>query len=157
MQIVVVDFEGEKDLAGNHFPTEIGLCRLGFRPISTLIRPQPDWCVDERSLFNRELWRSAQKVGRPADFITALFPSLTAGCQLVSDAAFFDQRLMDRLGLKGRLLEFFPLAERLAREKNVPLSVLNQWINEVDTQRRTSHRAGEDAWVRAELLSRLLS
>jgi hypothetical protein len=156
MQIVIIDFEAEKDLAGNHFPTEIGLCRPGCRPISSLIRPLSDWRVDERSLFNEELWLNAQKVGRQVEVISARFPSLTAGCLLVSDAAFFDQHLMERIGLKGSLLEFFPLAERLAQEKGIPRPVLNRWINEIDSRRTASHRAGEDAWVRAELIQRLM-
>lgn len=142
MQFVVVDFEAERDLAGNHFPTEIGLCRPGFRPISSLIRPEPGWHVDERSLFSEDLWRSACRVGRPVEFIVACFASLTAGCQLVSDAAFFDQRLMDRLGLKHTLIEFFPLVERFAQRKGISPSVLNRWINEIDSRRTASHRAG---------------
>lgn len=155
MQFVVLDFEAEKDLTGNHFPTEIGLCRPGFRPISSLILPEPDWKVDERFLFNEGLWRSACKVGRPVQLIVARFPSLIAGCQPVSDATFFDQRLMDRLGLTHKLIEFFPLVERLAQQKDISPSVLNQWINEIDSFRTASHLAGEDAWVRAELIHRL--
>jgi hypothetical protein len=40
--------------------------------------------------------------------------------------------------------------------KGVVRSALNQWIGQIDGQRTTSHRAGEDAWVRAELLGRVL-
>lgn len=157
MKIVIIDFEAEKDQSGHYFPTEIGLCKPGGRPISALICPQRDWHVDERTLFNRELWLSAREDGRSVDFIVGRFPSLVRDCQLVSDAAFFDQRLMARMGLEDRLIEFFPLAERLVRENSVPMTDMNRWINEIDSRRTTQHRAAEDAWVRAELISKIVS
>jgi hypothetical protein len=156
MSFMVVDFEAEKDLSGRYFPIEVGLCRPGDRPMSSLICPRPDWLADDRALFNAELLHAAQTNGKAADFIVGRFHRLTAGVQLVSDAAFFDQRLMGRLGLNQELLEFFPLVERLAQAKGVVRAALNQWINQIDGQRTTSHRAGEDAWVRAELLGRVL-
>jgi hypothetical protein len=112
--------------------------------------------VNDHSLFNVELFRAAQKDGNPVGFLSARFMSLTAGHLLVSDAAFFDQRLMDRMGLSRKLVEFFPFVERLAKETGLSKQMLNQWINEIDCRRGQSHRAGEDAWVRAELLKRLL-
>lgn len=156
MSFMLVDFEAERDLSGRYFPTEVGLCRPGGHPISSLICPRPDWVADDRALFNAELLRAAQRSGRSIEFIVGRFSSLTAGFRLVSDAAFFDQRLMDRLGLKQQLVEFFPLVERLAQARGVSRSMINQWISEIDGTRTNSHRAGEDVGVRAELLDRVI-
>ena len=156
MPFVVIDFEAERDLAGNYFPTEIGLCRPGFRPISSLISPKAVWRTDETAIFNIGLWHAAQTNGKSPEFISARVRALTAGADLVSDVAFFDRKLMARLDLDQELIEFFPLVERLAQEKGIAPSMINRWINEIDEQRTASHRAGEDAWVRAELLARVL-
>jgi len=155
-----VDFEVVRDEGGKLFPVEIGIAGMSGKWISKWIAPRSDWAPGPRAsteeLAKFEQAKSGVAVEEVVEWIEQAFP----GRLLISDAVIVDLPLLRRI-MEGRqhsfnLKEFFVVIEDLRKMAQVDMPTFNRWIVEIDDNRKEVHRAGEDAWVRAELARRLL-
>lgn len=158
--VVVIDFEAYPDTHGRPFPVEIGVAPVGGKAISTFIRPKPSWQPGQPT-WDRHPWLLEQAYGQgkaPDDLARWILRNL-AGKTLLSDAAWIDQPLLRRLledhGHAFELVEFFRFLDRQSAARGIDKAMVNRWIVEIDTDRGEEHRAGEDARVRAALLTKL--
>lgn len=158
---IVLDFEAAPLKTGGFVPIEIGLCLPGQNYQSFLIKPHEGWNIDNDRLMNPLLFEDASLNGKSIVSIVEMIVEIISGKTIVSDALFFDKPLLElmfsacSISLKNRMKEFFVLIYQLAAMANVDRSELNKMINSIDLKRGPSHRAGPDAWVRAELLAEI--
>ena len=157
---LVLDFEAVPDRTGQFLATEFGVavgtgCRaFPLRPDPARLPAQPSWAGHHRSLA------AATREGRDPAAVAAWFLRFARGRTLLSDACFVDQPLLDallgeRAGEVARLTPFFPAVEAAAARIGIGRETINGWIAEIDETRGPAHHAGEDALVRARLLTRI--
>lgn len=162
---VVIDFEAARDCAGRLAPVEFGYAIPGGKSDARFIRPPSGWFETGAEfcwgghITSEQVLREGADAGELAAWIQRNLKTRI----VVSDAAFVDQPLMDRLldrspsAVKIEIVEFFPLLGKLAGERHIRPEIVNAWICDIDAGRSAAHRAEEDARVRAELLHRVLT
>lgn len=150
---VFVDFEASS-LSMHSWPIEAGLAWLQGQHVivqSKLIRPRPEWPVDDWSNTSGEVHGISKAELKDADTAddVALWLVETVGTRtLVSDAPEFDQRWLDRLLAEpGPKIEDFNrmLWDAFSQDNGTisPGRLHHAYKNM--RHRKTIHRAGEDA------------
>jgi hypothetical protein len=161
---LTLDFEASRDKLGRLFPIEVGVASLDGKVWSTLICPPQRWARNATA-FRPALLKEAKGSGREVADVIAELDGHLSGCpRILSDAIFIDQPLLERLYQEAmpprtapHLDDFFAILDELAHQHDWSRLRINEAINIIDNRRGPSHRAGEDARVRAELLRLMLA
>lgn len=159
-KLAILDFEASS-LSEASWPIEIGLSWLEHgevRTWSSLIRPAPDWAIDDWSPQSASVHGISLSELMDAPSVTEVaeaFFKILEGRRLVSDAPEFETRWLDRLlRAAGRAenpsVEDFDSAS-FAMFEGYTLDLLYETVE----RRPAPHRAGPDAarlargWLRA--------
>ena len=155
--LTFIDFEASS-LSPDSWPIEIGLAWIepsgAINATSRLIRPDPSWpetAWSPQSAAIHRISRSALEEADPAADVARWAIDTIGDAHLISDAPEFDQHWLDRLlatlpsAPALRILDFDNAAWTAFTEDRNAISAALGAVYQMRAQRRTAHRAAQDA------------
>jgi DNA polymerase III epsilon subunit-like protein len=150
---VFIDFEASS-LSPQSWPIEVGLAWLEGRKVvmkSRLIYTRASWDVSDWDPKSEAIhglsYSTILSAGSDADEVSAWLIDIAQESNLISDAAEFDQRWIDRLlGRPGpRIQDFDQAVWNEFSDNGNPASSRVARVYKAKANRPTAHRAGPDA------------
>lgn len=146
--IAFIDLEAS-GLSARSWPIEVGWCFAGGKPQALLIKPAPDWTLDDWSKDAEALHGVSHRAliakGVEPEAVCEKLNAALAGKTIYSDAPDWDGFWLYRLFQAARIRQRFVLSDLFGVLLKVPPEQLDRLIDQAERKAPRRHRAVPDA------------